>query len=289
MEKEEAQVSLCSPYPDVEIPELSLTEFVLGRAKALGDKPALIDGPTRRTLTYAGLAQAVRRVAAGLATRGFEKGDVFAMYAPNLPEYALAVHAVASLGGATTTVNPLYTVEELTRQLDDAGAKWLLTVPPFLETAREAAGRSGVREVFVFGEAEGATPFSALLAGGEEPPEVEIDPREDLVFLPYSSGTTGMPKGVLLTHRNAVANIAQVTAPGFDFVLPDDVVVAVLPFFHIYGLVPINERGPLCRCHARNDAALRPGGVPEDDPGPPRNRGLRRTADSAGAGEAPRG
>jgi acyl-CoA synthetase (AMP-forming)/AMP-acid ligase II len=114
-----------SPYPDAVIPELSTTQYVLARAQALGDKPALIDGPSGRTITYEQLAQAVQRAAAGLAQRGLQKGDVFAIYSPNLPEYAVAFHAVASLGGIITTINPLYTADELAYQLNDAGAQYL--------------------------------------------------------------------------------------------------------------------------------------------------------------------
>jgi acyl-coenzyme A synthetase/AMP-(fatty) acid ligase len=92
---------LRSPIPDVEIPDVPLTDFVLGRAGGLGEKPALIDGPSGRTITYAQLAESVRAVAAGLAERGFGKGDVLAHYAPNLPEYAVAFHAVATVGGVS--------------------------------------------------------------------------------------------------------------------------------------------------------------------------------------------
>jgi acyl-CoA synthetase (AMP-forming)/AMP-acid ligase II len=137
---------------------MSLPDFVLQRATELANKPALIDGPSDRTLTYGQLAGAVKLVAASLAQRGFGKGDVFALYSPNLPEYAVAFHAVASLGGVNTTINPLYTVGELSHQLEDAGAKYLLTVPPFVDKALEAAEEVGLEEVFVFGEAEGATP-----------------------------------------------------------------------------------------------------------------------------------
>ncbi|QIN83608.1 AMP-binding protein [Rubrobacter tropicus] len=226
------------PYPDVEVRDVPLTDFVLSRAEELGRKSAFVDGPSGRVLTYAGLADAAGRAAAGLAERGFGKGDVLAIHAPNMPEYAVAVHAAASLGGVVTTSNPLNTAGELARQLYDSGAGWLLTAPPFLAAAREAAGLAGVREIFVFGEAEGATPFSALLKGEGGPPEVEVDPAEDPVFLPYSSGTTGIPKGVMLTHRNVVANIAQVTAPGLDVFREDDTVLAS-PFFHISGLGPV--------------------------------------------------
>jgi acyl-CoA synthetase (AMP-forming)/AMP-acid ligase II len=223
-----------SPFPDVEIPDVPITAFVLARAGELGDKPALIDAPTGRTITYTQLADSVRAVAAGLAERGFGKGDVLAHYAPNLPEYAVAFHAVATVGGVNTTANPLLTAEELAAQLGDCGARLLVTVPEQLEKATAAAKQAGVEEIFVYGEAAGATPFASLLETPGEPPEVAIDPAEDLVALPYSSGTTGLPKGVMLTHRNLVANICQYLAVAMR---EGDRVMAVLPFFHIYGLL----------------------------------------------------
>jgi acyl-CoA synthetase (AMP-forming)/AMP-acid ligase II len=224
-----------SPFPDVQIPDTPLTEFVLARAGELSDTPAVVDAPTGRTITYAQLVQSVRAVAAGLSERGFGKGDVFAHYAPNLPEYAVAFHAVATVGGINTTANPLLTADELTRQLRDCGARLLVTVSEQAEKARAAAEAAGVQEVFVYGEADEATPFGSLLQAGQEPPEVAIDPATDLVALPYSSGTTGLPKGVMLTHRNLVANLCQV-APGIRQ-NDGERVIAVLPFFHIYGLV----------------------------------------------------
>jgi acyl-CoA synthetase (AMP-forming)/AMP-acid ligase II len=227
-----------SPYPDVAIPEVALTTFVLQRARELGDKPALIDGPSGRTITYGQLPGLVAGVAAGLAARGFQKGDRFAIFSPNLPEYVVAFHAVASLGGVVTTANPLYTARELGSQLNDAGARYLLTIPQLLATAREAAGQSSVEEIFVFGEAEGATPFAALLAGNAQPPEVAIDPRPDLVALPYSSGTTGLPKGVMLSHYNLVAQLCLVEGVAdVRQVAETDTLLAFLPFFHIYGIV----------------------------------------------------
>ena len=118
-----------SPFPDVEIPDQPLTEFVLARAGEFGDTAALIDAPTGRTITYARLRESVRAVAAGLAERGFGKGEVFAHYAPNLPEYALAFHAVATVGGVNTTANPLLTADQLAHQLSDCRARLLVTVP----------------------------------------------------------------------------------------------------------------------------------------------------------------
>jgi acyl-CoA synthetase (AMP-forming)/AMP-acid ligase II len=225
------------PWPDVDIPEVPLGTFVLRRAPEVASKAALIDGLTGRTITYGELADGIRRVAVGLSRRGFGKGDVLAIYSPNVPEFALAFHGVAMLGGIVTTINPLAIADELADQLVDSGAVYLVTVPAILEKAQAAAGKSGVREVFVFGEAEGATPFAALLAEDGPLPEVEINPRDDLVVLPYSSGTTGLPKGVMLTHYNLVANLCQMDA---SLALGDDeTLIAVLPFFHIYGMVCI--------------------------------------------------
>jgi acyl-CoA synthetase (AMP-forming)/AMP-acid ligase II len=230
-----------SPYADTTIPEMALTPFVLRRARELADKPALIDGLSGRTITHGQLEEAVRRAASGLRQRGFQKGDVFAIFSPNLPEYAIAFHAVSLLGGIVTPINPLYTDDEVAFQLKDANAKYLVTVPQLLDKAFEAARRSQVKEVFVFGEAEGATPFASLLESDGEVPEVSINAREDLVALPYSSGTTGLPKGVMLTHYNLVANLRQMEA--IKYIHGDDRLVCVLPLFHIYGLVVIMNMG----------------------------------------------
>jgi acyl-CoA synthetase (AMP-forming)/AMP-acid ligase II len=235
---------MLSTSPQVSIPDVSITDYVLRHAARLGDKPALIDGPTGRTVTYGGLAESVRRAAAGLQRLGFRKGDVFAIYSPNLPEYAVIFLAVASVGGINTTVNPLYTADELAIQLTDSKARFLVTVPPFLDKAQEAARKSGVEAVFVFGAAEGARPFAELLQAGGEPPKVALDPAKDLVVLPYSSGTTGLPKGVMLTHRNLVANLCQCEGmQNFEAFGERDVIIAVLPFFHIYGMVVIMMLG----------------------------------------------
>jgi acyl-CoA synthetase (AMP-forming)/AMP-acid ligase II len=231
-----------SPYADTRIPESPLTPFVLGRARELGDKPALIDGLSGRTITHGQLEESVRRVASALAARGFQKGDVFAIFSPNLPEYAIAFHAVSLLGGIVTPINPLYTDDEVAFQLKDAGAKYMVTVPQLLDKAMEATRQSNVKEIFVFGEAAGqATPFASLLESDGVVPEVQINAREDLVVLPYSSGTTGLPKGVMLTHYNLVSNLRQMEA--IKYIDPDDRLVCVLPLFHIYGMVVILNMG----------------------------------------------
>ena len=229
-----------SPDKPVSIPDQTLTEFVFQNAARYADRPALVDGPTGRTLTYGQLTGAIRKAASGLAARGFRQGDVLAIYSPNLPEYAVVFHAVATLGGISTTINPLYTVEELTSQLKDAKARWMVTIGLFLDKARAAAQAAGIKEVFTLDGAPDSTPFAELLKNGDAPPAVRINPAQDLVALPYSSGTTGLPKGVMLTHRNLVANLCQVT--GFTDPLKVDqqsTVIGLLPFFHIYGMTVI--------------------------------------------------
>src|SRR5438552_4064449 len=229
------------PYPDVTIPEVSLTDFILESTADLKDKPALIDGPTGRVLTYAQFEDSARRVAASLAKRGFKKGDVFAIFSTNCPEYAIAFHAVAMLGGINTTLNPLYTAEEAACQLKDSGAKFVVSAPKFADKAREAAQASQVEELFVFGHDAGATPFDSLLESDVDVPSIAINPLEDLVALPYSSGTTGLPKGVMLTHHNLIANMCQMD--GLDYFCRDDILLCVLPLFHIYGLVVVLNMG----------------------------------------------
>ena len=223
-----------SPFPDVVLPDVPVTPFLLRFAADHPDRAALIDGPTGRTITYAQLADGIARVAGGLAARGFGKGDVLAILSPNLPEYALAFHGVAVTGGTVTTINPTYTADEVTHQLNDSGASLIVTVPMFLETAQAAADACGhIDEIFVFGEAEGASPFASLMGAPYEG-HAEVDLDEDVVVMPYSSGTTGLSKGVMLTHRNLVGNLAQ-AEPVLD-ITADDVGIAVLPFFHIYGM-----------------------------------------------------
>jgi acyl-CoA synthetase (AMP-forming)/AMP-acid ligase II len=216
-----------------DIPDIDLASFTLHRAEQLGDKPALIDGASGRALSYAELLRAVRGFAAGLAARGFGKGDTFCICLPNVPEFAVAFHGVVAAGGRCTTANPTYTARELGHQLADANARMLLTVPQFLDVAREAAAPTGC-ELYVLGEENGATPFSALLGEPKAAPHVAIDPASDIAGILYSGGTTGLPKGALLSHRNLIATLVQ--AERALGVTSEDVVIAALPFFHVYGL-----------------------------------------------------
>jgi acyl-CoA synthetase (AMP-forming)/AMP-acid ligase II len=219
-----APAVISSPWPAPDIPDVDFAGHVLRHAERLADHPALVDASDGRTLTFDELATGARRTAAALAARGFGRGDVLAIYSPNVPEFAVTVLGVAMAGATTTTANPLYTAGELAHQLRDSGASAVVSVGPFMDRAKEAAREAGVDAVLGYDD----------LAGADDPPAVAIAP-DDIFLLPYSSGTTGLPKGVELTHRGAVANLVQT-----ECALPlgsRDSVLAVAPMYHCMGLI----------------------------------------------------
>ncbi|MGW2646988.1 4-coumarate--CoA ligase family protein [Streptomyces sp. NPDC001393] len=227
-----------SEYADVPPVNLPIHEAVLGHAAAFGERPALIDGTDGTTLTYEQVDRFHRRAAAGLADAGVRKGDVLALHSPNTIAFPTAFYAATRAGAAVTTVHPLATPEEFAKQLGDSGARWIITVSPLLGTARRAAELSGgIREIFVCDSAPGHRSLIDMLATTAPEPRPAFDPAEDIAALPYSSGTTGIPKGVMLTHRQIATNLAQLE-PAVP-AAPGDRILAVLPFFHIYGLTAL--------------------------------------------------
>ncbi len=232
-------VVIRSPHPDVDIPDTALVPFVLGRVSEFPDHLAIVCGVTGKSYTYAQLADAVHHVAAGLHAHGIRKGDVVGLVSPNQPDFPVVFYAAASIGAICSTVNPIATAEEIGAQFADSRALMIVTIPELFEKCSAAARLAGtVREIVVFGEADGATPYRELFAHGNTPPIVEIDPATDVAALPYSSGTSGIPKGVMLTHRNIVANLQQMQAIT-SVIDSDSRVLGVLPFFHIYGMVVV--------------------------------------------------
>jgi acyl-CoA synthetase (AMP-forming)/AMP-acid ligase II len=235
-------VALASLYPDVEIPDLSVPAYVLSAGRTRPDAPALVDGLTGDAITHGQLAAYVDRVAAALHARGLRKGDVVAVFCPNTPWYPVVFHGIAAAGCVMSPINSLYTSEEIAFQLRDSGARVVITVSPFLDRVCAAVEKAPVEEIVVMDGAEGHASLLDLLSSDAPSVQVDIDPATDLVTLPYSSGTTGLPKGVMLTHRNLVANVAQMQ-PIMDVHEGDERIIAVLPFFHIYGLTVLMNQG----------------------------------------------
>jgi acyl-CoA synthetase (AMP-forming)/AMP-acid ligase II len=219
---------LRSPYPDVQVPQASLTEYVLGRAAERGDKPALVDGVSGAVTTYAALAERVAAVAAGLAADGIGPGDVVGLLGPNSTERPVAFHAVVSLGAIVTSINPLLTPGEIAKQLATAGAKAVIAAEPL----REAVADAGLDRVYA---------LQSLPSASGAPGAPQVDPAGDLAVLPFSSGTTGVSKGVMLTHHNLVANMEQIR--GVHRIGERDVLIGLLPFFHIYGQTVVINLG----------------------------------------------
>jgi 4-coumarate--CoA ligase len=225
-----------SPLPTLQIPDLPITALVLAHAARLRDKPAIVDAASGTGLTYGELETRIRATAARLSAAGFGPGRVLAILMPNCPDYAVAFHGATLAGGAVTTINPGYTAREVRAQLLDAGAGWLMTVPALRDLAHEAAAATAVRDVEVFGT--GDAPARTVLEPATAPTTAL---PAGVAALPYSSGTTGLSKGVMLTHRNLVANVLQVNqAIGVG---EHDVIMAVLPFFHIYGMQVMMNSG----------------------------------------------
>jgi 4-coumarate--CoA ligase len=219
---------LRSSKPDPVIPDLTITQYVLRNAGAYPNKPAFIEGPTGRVVTYRAFGHSIRALAGGLQARGVGPGTTWALMAPNVPEYAIVFHALAWAGATVTTLNPTYGAEEIAFQLKDSQATTIVTVGLFEETARAAAAHAGVGEVLLL-----ESDLNRLM-GEPLMEQVPVSLTEHVVVLPYSSGTTGFPKGVMLTHRNLVANLEQFF--GHLPLADDEICYAVLPFFHIYGM-----------------------------------------------------
>ncbi len=231
-----------SRFNPVELSDTSITDFVLRHAERLADKPALIDGPSGRVVTYGALRTQIMSLAGGLRARGVGKGTTVALMSPNVPEFAVVFHAVAALGATVTTLNPTYRAEELAFQLRDSGATWMVTVGLFAEEAAKACDEVEIGNRVLIGPgADGWEGLAGLMGEAPIAGPASVDVDEDVVVLPYSSGTTGFPKGVMLTHKNLVANLEQ--CEPLIQIGEDEVIFAVLPFFHIYGMTVLMNFG----------------------------------------------
>ncbi len=233
-------MSFTSPFPDVAIPDVLLFDYLFGNVADVADCPALIDGSTGAATTFGELRAQIEALAGGLTARGVGIGEVSGILCPNIPAFVTVFHGILRAGGTATTINSLYTAHEISEQLRNSKATHLFTISAFLpqaDTAAAAVGMPAGNVVLMDGSPDNhpdRTSLRSLLTTGVPAPELALDPATALAVLPYSSGTTGRAKGVMLTHRNLVANIAQGGA--VIGVTQNDRILAVLPFFHIYGM-----------------------------------------------------
>ncbi|CAN3128206.1 4-coumarate--CoA ligase family protein [Mycobacterium sp. smrl_JER01] len=247
-------MTFSSPFPEVDIPTASVYDYLFASLSSSSghdedphlDRVALIDAKSGRQTTYREMLARIDSFAGALAARGIGVGDVVGLLAPNSSAFAVAFHGILRAGATATTINALFTAKDIAKQLTDSQARMLITVTALFPQAADGATAAGLSDddlVVLDGAGRHGSGVGAghpnaadLLAegAGTPAPQVNFAPSSHLAVLPYSSGTTGNPKGVMLTHRNLVANVAQIRP--LHGMQPDDTVLAVLPFFHIYGM-----------------------------------------------------
>ncbi|CAA0816506.1 4-coumarate--CoA ligase 2 [Striga hermonthica] len=231
-----------SKLPDIYIPKhLPLHTYCFENISRFGSRPCLINGSTGEILTYDQVELASRRVGSGLHRLGIRQGDTIMLLLPNSTEFVLAFLGASQIGAVSTMANPYFTPAEVVKQAGASRARLIITQACHVDKVRDYAAEHGVKVVCVDGGGalpEGCLAFSEVASGEEaELPAVKISP-DDVVALPYSSGTTGLPKGVMLTHKGLVTSVAQ-QVDGENpnlYIHSDDVIMCVLPLFHIYSL-----------------------------------------------------
>jgi len=244
---EEEQFVTKSPYTDVEIPEVNLSDYVWRDVGKWPERSALVCGMTGREYSYEMAYGMSRKFGSALLRMGAKKGDVLCMVVPNIPEFPIAYLGACGVGVTLTTMNPTYRPEEIARQLEMSGSRYIITIGLFLENIKQACHiYGGVEKIIVLGmedTPEDCISFLQMVImddGSLYDERGTFDVHNDIVVLPFSSGTTGPPKGVSLTHYNMVANLTQLAHP--DILMLDtnedhqESTVAVLPFFHIYAM-----------------------------------------------------
>ena len=235
------------PYEEAFIPETDIYTHVFQQFSEHGRKTALIDGVTGREYSYNEVQESVVNMASGLVRSGMEKGDVLALVSPNSAEFCTTFFSTLAMGGIVSTCNPQYTAEELAYQFKNSNSKYVATIPALLPTIKEAVSKSGCVEKIIvlsdeggLGEGNNMISYQSLVkdSGSQFQLDVKVDPKEDTALIPYSSGTTGYPKGVVLPHYSISANILQMTHSQVigDFYHMGNLLGA-LPFFHATGMI----------------------------------------------------
>lgn len=264
-------------YPEdvperAEIPDVSVPELFDQTAGKYAKKNALIF--YGRKITYEKLKELVDRFAAAMADLGVKRGDTVSLYLLNCPQYVIAYFAILKLGAKVTPISPVYTSKEVKHQLEDSEAKTIIcedilydnvekagvnldtviltSIGDYLPALKRAFGKSALAKAYQGMKIpssqrrleKGLHLFEDLIKKyPPRPPQINIDPVEDIAALPYTGGTTGLPKAAILTHFNMVSLQAQVTAFWPIFEEGAETIMAFLPFFHIYGQVVVMLSG----------------------------------------------
>ncbi|XP_063426050.1 probable 4-coumarate--CoA ligase 1 [Mytilus trossulus] len=228
-----------SPY-NVDIPNISITEYILKDINKYRKFTALINGITGQETTFDQLESEIISTATGFKNIGLQKNDVVCLYGTNRPEFAHVFCGVTANGAILTIANSQLTADELATQLCDTSTKFIVTTPDCVTKAINAKVKvPSIKEIIVIGYSEFHRNFSDLIeTKTNQFPDVNINPDTDTALVPYSSGTTGLPKGVLLTHKNLVAELCQLRHPTIiPFVSGEEKSISCLPMVHIAGLM----------------------------------------------------
>ncbi|CAL4075204.1 unnamed protein product, partial [Meganyctiphanes norvegica] len=238
--KVQAEHVIRCKWQEVEpIPDTPLAGHLLQLCRKYGDKPAMICGLSGSRMTYTDIADWVLRVSYGWSQCGLAEGDVVCMITPNVllapPTFMAAIAAKAKV----TLANPLYTADELRHHLSNSGSRWVVVHPLFAPLVRAATkGCADIQGVYILGESA-VEEYEAITSIGKDPPAEWSGSGLDgdsVVHLPYSSGTTGLPKGVLLTSRNWQAALSSAGRQEFFCVDSSDFILGLLPIFHVFGM-----------------------------------------------------
>ncbi|KAH1066309.1 hypothetical protein J1N35_031296 [Gossypium stocksii] len=238
-ELQQEEIIYRSKLPDMYIPNhLPLHSYCFQNIANVASRPCLINGTTGKVYTYAEVELAAQRIASGLNKLGIQQRQVIMLLLPNTPEFVLSFLGASFRGAIATAANPFFTRAEVSKHAKGSNARLIITQASYVDKVKEFAQDNDVMVMCIDSAPEGCLHFSELTqADDNDLPEVDIAP-EDVVALPYSSGTTGLPKGVMLTHKGLVTSVAQQVDgenPNLYF-HSEDVILCILPMFHIYAL-----------------------------------------------------